>query len=84
MPWHLLTAPSDYEGAVRVLEFSGNGVQTVSIDINDDSELEDTEFFFVNVSTTDDYVNILVDSAQVFIVDNGKLFIDLVQVYNLN
>lgn len=69
---HLLTAPSDYEGAVRVLEFSQNGVQTVSVDVNDDSELEDTEYFFVNISTTDDYVNILVDSAQVFIGDNGE------------
>lgn len=69
---YLLTAPSDYEGAVTVIEFTENGVQTVSIDINDDSELEDTEYFFVNISTTDDYVNVLVDSAQVFIGDNGE------------
>lgn len=56
-----------------MLEIFQNGVQTVSIDINDDSELEDTESFFVNITTTDDYVNILIDSAQVLIGDNGKL-----------
>ena len=72
----ILIAPSDYEGVVRVLEFTENGVQTVSIDINDDSELEDTEYFFVNVTTTDNYVNVLVDSAQIFIGDNGKLHVN--------
>lgn len=45
----------------------------MSIDINDDSEVEDTESFFVNITTTDDHVTILVDSAQVLIGDNGKL-----------
>ena len=55
-----------------MLEIFQNGIQTVSIDINDDSELEDTESFFVNITTTDDYVNILIDSAQVLIGDNGK------------
>lgn len=66
------TAPSDYEGEIQVLEIFGNGVQTVSIDINDDSEVEDTESFFVNITTTDDYVNILIDSTQVLIGDNGE------------
>lgn len=56
-----------------MLEIFQNGIQTVSVDINDDSEVEDTESFFVNITTTDDYVNILVDSTQVFIEDNGKL-----------
>ena len=58
---------------VRVLEFFGNGVQMVSIDINDDFDVENTESFFVNITTTDDFVNLLNDSVQVFIVDNGKL-----------
>ena len=69
---HVLTAPSDYEGEVQVLEIFGNGERTVSIDINDDSEVEDTESFFVNITTTDDYVNILIDSTQVLIGDNGE------------
>jgi hypothetical protein len=56
-----------------VLEIFQNGEQTVSIDINDDSELEETELFFVNITTTDDYVNILIDSTQVLIEDNGTL-----------
>ena len=69
---YLLTAPSDYEGEVQVLEIFGNGERTVSIDINDDSEVEDLESFFVNITTTDDYVNILIDSTQVLIEDNGE------------
>lgn len=58
---------------MRVLEFFENGVQMISIDINDDAQIEETESFFVNISTTDDYVNIIVDSVQVFIEDNGKI-----------
>ena len=54
------------------MEIFGNGERTVSIDINDDSEVEDTESFFVNITTTDDYVNILIDSTQVLIGDNGE------------
>ena len=44
----------------------------VNIDINDDSLPEDTESFFVYISTSDEYVTFLVDSAQVLIQDNGK------------
>lgn len=58
---------------MRVLEFFENGVQMISIDINDDAQIEETESFFVNISTTDDYVNIIADSVQVFIEDNGKI-----------
>ena len=56
-----------------MLEFSENGLQTVSININDDSMAENIESFFVNITTTDDYVNILIDSTEVFIQDNGNL-----------
>lgn len=56
-----------------MLEFSGNGLQAVSININDDSMAEDAESFFINITTTDDYVNILIDSTQVVIEDNGNL-----------
>ena len=58
-----------------MLEFSENGMQTVSININDDSMPEDTESFFVNITTTDDYVNILIDSTEVLIQDNGKFLL---------
>ena len=65
-------APDDYEGLVRVLEFTGNGSQTVPISITDDTELEDIEFFTVNITTTDDYVEIIQRSTQVFIQDSGN------------
>lgn len=57
---------------MRVLEFTSDGLMSVNISIVDDSELESQEVFYANISTTDDYVNIIQDSTQIFIQDNGK------------
>ena len=54
------------------MEFSGDGSQIVTIDTVDDIEREDLESFTINITTTDDFVDIIGSAIQVFIQDNGN------------
>ncbi len=61
----------DYTGVIQILNFTGNGSQTVTVDILDDSEREGTEYFSAQLTTTqDDLVLLQINSANIFIEDD--------------
>ena len=67
-------APADYAEILQVIPL---GLQsqniTIPVTIEEDTALESTEDFTVNITSTDEFVAIGEDTAQVFIVDNGEL-----------
>ncbi len=61
----------DYTGVIQILNFTGNGSQTVTVYIRDDSEREGTEYFSAQLTTTqDDLVLLQINSANIFIEDD--------------
>ena len=56
-----------------ILNFTQDEVQTIHIPILDDIRVEDTEFFFVNLTTTqDDLIRLGNTTASVSILDNDS------------
>ena len=70
---HMYTAAVDYLGTIRILTFTSEGSQTVSVPILDDTVVENTESFRALLSSSDEFVQFGRNSADVFIQDNdGK------------
>ena len=67
---HMYTAGLDYQETRQNLTFTSEGSQSVLIPILDDTVVEDTESFLALLSTSDDFVVIGQDPADVFIQDN--------------
>ena len=67
---HMYIAAVDYLGTIRILTFTSEGSQTVSVPILDDTAVENTESFQALLSSSDDFVLIAEDLADVFILDN--------------
>ena len=67
---HMCTAGLDYQDTSQNLTFTSEGSQSVSISILDDFVVEDTESFLALLSSSDDFVMIGEDLADVFIQDN--------------
>ena len=70
------TAPFDYDGTVQIIEFSSSGMQFASIIIVNDTVVENTESFTVNITTTDDFITVGLASTEVFIIDDGKCIVE--------
>ena len=66
----MFTALLDYQDVRQNLTFTSKGSQTVSVPILDDTVVEDTESFRALLSSSDDFVLIGEDYADVFILDN--------------
>ena len=66
----MYTALLDYQDIRQNLTFTSEGSQTVSVPILDDTVVEDTESFLALLSSSDDFVLIGQDLADVFILDN--------------
>ena len=66
----MYTALLDYQDVRQNLTFTSEGSQSVSVPILDDTVLEDTESFQALLSSSDDFVLIAEDLADVFILDN--------------
>lgn len=68
------TAPEDYNEVLQVIpiETGDDGDVTIPISIVDDQTSENTEFFTVNITSTDQSIVIGQGSTQVFILDNGQ------------
>ena len=70
------TANDDYTGVSRSeVQFNERTTATVTVSINNDSQVEDTESFFGKLESSDSAVQIGVDTATVNIVDNDCKFI---------
>ena len=70
---HMYIAAVDYLGTIRILTFTSEGSQTVSVPILDDTVVENTESFLALLSSSDNFVQFGRNSANVFIQDNdGK------------
>ena len=67
---HIYIAAVDYLGTIRILTFTSEGSQTVSVPILDDTVVEDTESFLALLSSSDDFVLIGRNSTDVFVLDN--------------
>ena len=67
---HMYTALLDYQDVRQNLTFTSEGSQSVSVPILDDTVLEDTESFRALLSSSDNFVLIGQDLADVFILDN--------------
>ena len=67
---HIYIAAVDYLGTIRILTFTSEGSQTVSVPILDDTVVENTESFLALLSSSDDFVLIGRNSTDVFIQDN--------------
>ena len=67
---HMYTDLSDYLGTRQNLTFTSAGSQSVSVSIIDDLLVEATESFLALLSTSDDFVMIGQDPAEVRIQDN--------------
>ena len=67
---HMYTAGLDYQDTRQNLTFTSEGSQSVSISILDDTVVEDTESFQALLSSSDNFVLIGEDLADVFIQDN--------------
>ena len=63
-------ATSDYEGVIRDLRFSSDGEWVVMIPILDNSPVEDTEIFLVNLATNSPFVVFNNNVGTVEILDN--------------
>ena len=68
------TADRDYRGLTdTVLTFTSEAMtQTVSIDINDDASVEDSETFTIHLTTSSDVLSLSVSRAIVTILDNDN------------
>ena len=66
----MYTAHLDYQDIRQNLTFTSEGSQTVSVPILDDTVVENTESFLALLSSSDDFVLIGQDLADVFILDN--------------
>ena len=66
----MFTAFLDYQDVRQNLTFTSEGSQSVSVPILDDTVLEDTESFRALLSSSDNFVLIGEDLADVFILDN--------------
>ena len=66
----MFTALLDYQDVRQNLTFTSEGSQSVSVPILDDTVLEDTESFRALLSSSDNFVLIGEDLADVFILDN--------------
>ena len=66
----MYTAGLDYQDTRQNLTFTSEGSQSVLIPILDDTVVEDTESFLALLSTSDGFVVIGQDLADVFIQDN--------------
>ena len=60
----------DYLGTIHILTFTSEGSQSVSVSILDDAVVEDTESFQALISSSDDFVQFGLNSADVLIQDN--------------
>ena len=67
---HMYIAAVDYLGTIRILTFTSEGSQTVSVPILDDTVVEDTESFQALLSSSDDFVLFGRSSTDVLIQDN--------------
>lgn len=68
---HMSTDTEDYVGVVHVLAFTSNDTQEVHIPILQDTTLEGTESFTVELAATIDSVHLVpYQSATVLILDN--------------
>ena len=67
---YIYIAAVDYLGTIRILTFTSEGSQTVSVPILDDTVVEDTESFLALLSSSDDFVLIGRNSTDVFVLDN--------------
>ena len=67
---------SDYSPAIFSLVFlpdiSMSHIQCRNISVAADEVVEDTEEFFVNISSTDSSVRILIPTSSVIVVDNSS------------
>ena len=66
----MFTALLDYQDVRQNLTFTSEGNQSVSVPILDDTLVENTESFLALLSSSDDFVLIGQDPADVFILDN--------------
>ena len=66
----MFTAGLDYQDIRQNLTFTSAGNQTVSVPILDDTVVENTESFLALLSSSDNFVLIGQDPADVFILDN--------------
>ena len=67
---HMFTAGLDYQDIRQNLTFTSEGSQTVSVPILNDTVVENTESFRALLSSSDNFVLIGQDLADVFILDN--------------
>ena len=67
----LFTAPADYEGTVQIVEFSGPGVHTFALTINEDQKVEPSEYFTVHITAGDSFVTLNEEDISVEIVDTS-------------
>ena len=66
----MFTAGLDYQDIRQNLTFTSEGSQTVSVPILNDTVVENTESFRALLSSSDNFVLIGEDLADVFILDN--------------
>ena len=71
----MYTAGLDYQDTRQNLTFTSEGSQSVSIPIIDDFVVEDTESFLALLSSSDNFVLIGQDLADVFIQDNDGNYV---------
>ena len=71
----MYTAGLDYQDTRQNLTFTSEGSQSVSIPILDDFVVEDTESFQALLSSSDNFVLIGEDLADVFIQDDDGNYV---------
>lgn len=78
MPYSFNTEGSDFTPVSEVLLFTAEGVECIDVLVNDDGILEETEFFFLELSTTDPRSIMLSPQATVNILDNDSKYMHVV------
>ena len=63
---------NDFLPVSEVLLFTAEGVQCVNVVVNNDGILEETEFFFLELSTTDPRAFMFSPRATINILDNDS------------
>ena len=78
MPYSFNTEGSDFTPVAEVLLFTAEGVECIDVLVNDDGILEETEFFFLELSTTDPRSIMLSPQATINILDNDSKYMHVV------
>ena len=74
----IYAADIDYQSVSMTLLFEhGQHQKCESIEIEDDAILEDTEYFILQLTTSDDDVQLGIDSARIVVVDDDNVTVGL-------